>query len=106
MLEINTEQTSGVASSQTGDERISFEDFLVKYDGQHAEWIDGEVKIEMPATDRHQDISDFLVSALRIWVEARDAGVIRSSPLAMKLSKNKRGREPDILFLSKKLFEN
>ncbi len=101
-MEINTEQTPGIASSQTGDEKISCEDFLVKYDGQHAEWIDGEVKIEMPATDRHQDISDFLVSALRIWVEARDAGVIRSSPLAMKLSKNKRGREPDILFLSKR----
>ena len=101
MLELAAEETQS-APLQVSAEEISFEDYLVKYDGQHAEWIDGKVILSMPAADRHQDVSDFLISILRFWVEANDLGVIRSSPLAMKLSKKKRGREPDVLFLSKR----
>lgn len=100
MLEIETEPT--IAPPPTPTDKLTFEDFLVKYDGRHAEWIDGKVILAMPAADRHQDLSDFLVSILRIWVETNDAGIIRSSPLAMKLSKERKGREPDIIFLSKK----
>lgn len=101
MLEAQTKQATATPLQISGEE-ISFEDFLVKYDGQHAEWIGGKVILKMPASYRHQDVSDFLVSALRIWVEAKNAGVIRSSPLTMKLVKEKKGREPDILFVAKK----
>ena len=39
---------------------------------------------------------------LGVFVEENDLGVIRTVPLMMKLSKEKRGREPDLLFVSKK----
>lgn len=50
-----------------------------------------------PASDRHQDISGFLESVLRSFVEARQLGVVRSAPFQMKLE---RGREPDLLFVA------
>lgn len=101
MLEVRTEEILDSPLQISSDE-ISFEDFLVKYDGQHAEWVDGRVIAKMPASDRHQDLSDFLVSILRIWVETKDVGAVRSSPLVMKLSNDRKGREPDILFVAKK----
>lgn len=101
MLEVRAE-TVVDSPLQVSGEEISFEDYLVKYDGQHAEWVGGKVFVKMPASERHQDLSDFLVSILRIWVETKNTGVVRSSPLAMKLSNDKKGREPDILFVAKK----
>lgn len=80
---------------------ISFEEFLVKYDGQFAEWIDGEVIKTMSASFRHQDLCDFLISILRVFVEENDLGKIITAPLVMKLTKKKRGREPDLFFVSK-----
>ena len=99
MLEVITEKT-GATSATVPQTRISFEDFLVKYDGQFAEWIDGEVILTMSASDRHQDLESFLSAILRCYVEENDLGVIRTVPLAMKLSKQKRGREPDLFFVS------
>jgi Uma2 family endonuclease len=79
--------------------QMSFEDFL-KYD-EHtcAEWINGEVIPMSPASDRHQNVSGFLESILRIYVESKNLGIIRSAPFLMRLNKNK-AREPDLLFLS------
>jgi Uma2 family endonuclease len=83
------------------DEEISFEDYLVKYDGQHAEWIEGKVITFMSASDLHQDLVAFLISILRFFTEAKDLGIIRPAPFAMRIKKETRGREPDILFLAK-----
>lgn len=79
--------------------KMSFEDFL-KYD-EHtcAEWVNGEVFPMSPASDRHQNVSDFLIAILRIYTEFKNLGVIRSAPYLMRLNKNK-AREPDLLFLS------
>ena len=94
-------------------EKISFEDYLVKYDGQHAEWIDGEVvliygeqnstldyaeKPAMSASYQHQDLCDFLIAILRAFVEENDLGVVVTAPMTMKV--NERGCEPDIFFIS------
>ena len=98
MYEVETQST--IVAPLTV-EKISFEDYLKKYDGQHAEWINGKVELRMSASDKHQDLSDFFVTLLRFWTEAKNAGVIRSAPLTMKISKLRRGREPDILFLAK-----
>jgi Uma2 family endonuclease len=51
-----------------------------------------------PASDHHQDISDFLTSVLRAFVETRQLGIIRSAPFQMRLAHS--GREPDLLFLA------
>jgi Uma2 family endonuclease len=52
-----------------------------------------------PASDRHQDLSGFLGSVFRSFVEERDLGIVRSAPFQMKLERN--GREPDLLFVTK-----
>ncbi len=97
MLDISTQTKITPIPIVTG---ISFEEYLVKYDGQHAEWIGGEVITYMSASDRHQDLTGFLESLLRVFVEENDLGVIRTGPMSMRLSE--RGREPDIFFVANK----
>lgn len=70
-----------------------------------AEWVAlrgtsnlGEVSMTSPASSRHQDISDFLTSILRMFVEVHKLGVVRSAPFQMKLPRS--GREPDLLFVT------
>ncbi len=68
-----------------------------------AEWVavpgtdKGEVVMTSPASDRHQDLSGFLESVGRSFVEIHQLGVVRSAPFQMKL---KHGREPDLLFVA------
>ena len=111
MLEVITEKTGATAAPIVPPTKISFEDFLVKYDGQFAEWIDGEVILTHESTpyfdnivksesDKHQDLSDFLIAILRVFVEENNLGVIVTAPLVMKFSKEKRGGEPDLFFVS------
>ena len=98
MLEISTEKTLSASPRQIR-ENISFEEYLVKYDGQHAEWIGGEVVTYMSASDRHQDLAGFLDSILRVYVEENDLGVVRTGPMSMRIDGH--GREPDVFFISK-----
>lgn len=81
------------------DTGISFEEYLSLYDGQHAEWIGGKVVLMRPASDRHQDLARFLTALLSFWAEAKEAGVVRPAPLAMKLKPDERGREPAEFYL-------
>lgn len=81
---------------------VSFEDYLKQSsDTRICEWVDGEI-INMPgASFEHQTLSDFLLTVLRFYVERNDLGLVISSPFAMKLDAQRRGREPDILFVAK-----
>ena len=79
--------------------RMTYEEFLAWADEDTcAEWVNGEVVMHSPASDRHQDISDFLTSVLRAFVETRRLGIIRSAPFQMRLAHS--GREPDLLYLA------
>ena len=79
--------------------KVTYEEFLAWADEDTlAEWVDGEVEIYSPASDRHQDISGFLESVLRSFVEAHQLGIVRSAPFQMKLE---HGREPDLLFVAR-----
>jgi len=83
--------------------KLSYEEFLRQYDEDtRAEWVDGEVVLLTPASDRHQDLSDFLTAALRTYVEVKKLGIVRSAPFQMKLGPTLPGREPDLLFVAKK----
>lgn len=82
--------------------KMTYEEFLAwANEDMRAEWVDGEVFLMSPASDRHQDLSDFLTALLRFFVEAKQLGVIRSAPLQMKLGSKLPGREPDILFIAR-----
>lgn len=63
-----------------------------------AEWVDGEVVMTSPASDRHQDLARFLTVGLSNFVEMRGLGVIRPAPFQMKLPDS--GREPDLIFVA------
>jgi Uma2 family endonuclease len=82
-------------------EKMSYEEFLDWCDEDTlAEWVDGEIIMYSPASNRHQDLSDFLISVLRIYTEMNRLGIIRSSPFQMKLPGDLPGREPDLIFVS------
>ena len=74
--------------------KMTYEEFLDWADEDTlAEWVDGEVVVTSPASDRHQDLADFL-SVMRIYVRRRNLGIVRSASFQMKLEN---GREPDDL---------
>jgi Uma2 family endonuclease len=79
-------------------EYVTLDEFLSAYDGIAAEWVDGKVYPMAPVTNRHQNIVDFLGTLLRELVEETDAGIIRTSQLAMRIDNSL--RVPDILFLA------
>ncbi len=82
--------------------KLSYEEFLQRYgEDTRVEWVDGEVVLLAPASDRHQNLSDFLTAILRIHAEAKNLGTVRSAPFQMYLAGVQRGREPDILFIAK-----
>lgn len=81
-------------------EGIGFEEFLVRFDGIHAEWDDGRVSMMSPASDDHQNIRDFLIAVIRLHSEFHQTGWVRSSPFLMRLPNKPAGREPDLLYLA------
>jgi Uma2 family endonuclease len=85
--------------------RMTYEEFLAWADEDTlAEWVaisgtdEGEVVMTSPASNRHQDISGFLESVARSFVEVHNLGIVRSAPFQMKLEHS--GREPDLLFVA------
>ncbi|MCS6937434.1 MAG: Uma2 family endonuclease [Candidatus Bipolaricaulota bacterium] len=84
--------------------KLNYEEFLKLYDEDtRAEWVDGEVILLSPASNRHQDLVRFLTVILDLYVEKHDLGVIRPAPFQMKLGLS--GREPDLLFVAKEHLE-
>jgi Uma2 family endonuclease len=85
------------APAQPGN-KMTYEEFLAWADEDMlAEWVNGEIVMTSPASNQHQDIVGFLESLLRLYVEERQLGVIRTAPFQIKLEN---GREPDLLFVS------
>ena len=81
--------------------RISFEEFLDWCDEDTlAEWVDGEVIMTSPASNEHQDISDFLVAIMRPYIRTRQLGWLRSAPFMMRTESRPSGREPDLMFVA------
>ncbi len=85
--------------------RMTYEEFLAWADEDVlAEWVAvpgadvGVVMMTSPASMRHQDVSGFLESIMRSFVETYDLGVVLSAPFQMKLPDS--GREPDLLFVA------
>ena len=89
-------------AKQTPARTMTYEEFLDWADEDtYAEWVDGKVEMMSPASEKHQDISDFLAAILRVCVEDFDSGRVLSAPFQMRLSNVRRGREPDLLFVGK-----
>ncbi|MBM3143538.1 MAG: Uma2 family endonuclease [Chloroflexi bacterium] len=79
--------------------KMTYEEFLVWADEDTlAEWVSGEVIMTSPASLRHQEISVFLGTVLRAFVEAHDLGKVIVAPFQMKVGES--GREPDLIFVA------
>ena len=100
MSNINLE-VSNVNPSIFVPQKLTYEEFLREYDGQYAEYVEGEVIIPMSVTKTHNELTQLLSSVLQFYAEAKKLGRIYNEPYQMKmiLDGNVKGREPDIFFV-------
>ncbi len=103
IAEISSQTSTPIISSS----KMTYEEFLREYDGQYAEYVDGEIIKDMSVTDRHDDLTRFLQALLRIFVEEKKLGKIHGEPYQMRIeTKGKtKGREPDIFFVATENFD-
>ena len=93
-------KTADLQTRTPPKEKMTFEEFLAWCDEDTwAEWVDGEVQMVSPASEKHLDIGDFLTTVLRFYVRKKKLGWVGSAPFLMRLPNVPRGREPDILFV-------
>lgn len=80
--------------------KVSFEEFLLLTDGiKKAEWVDGEIIYMAAASIKHELLFKFLLTVLNLYVKGNSLGIVLGSDVSMKLEEERRGREPDILFI-------
>ena len=81
---------------------LTFEEFLAWCDeDSFAEWVDGQVVLLMPLSDRDQRILVFLITVLNLWIEAKQLGRLYADGFLMRLPPPvRRSRVPDLLFVA------
>jgi len=98
--------TKALSRIENGSARLkmSYEEFLEWADEDtHAEWVDGEVIVFMPAKPIHQSTLEFLFALLDTFVRLFNLGKVHIAPLEMRLPRS--AREPDILFVANENLE-
>jgi len=66
-----------------------------------AELFDGVMIVHSPSTLRHEDLQGFLLSAMRLYAEAKGLGKVMGSNALMQLAPERRFA-PDVLFVRAK----
>jgi Uma2 family endonuclease len=80
--------------------RMTYQEFLEwANEDVHAEWVNGEVIVQIPPKASHQDIVRFLSGLLDLFIQFFHLGKLRSAPFEMKLTDGP-ARESDILFVA------
>jgi Uma2 family endonuclease len=102
IAEISTQTSTPIISSS----KMTYEDFLREYNGQYAEYVDGEVIKPMTVTKTHSKLTHFLSSLLQFFVESKRLGQIYGEPYQMKmnLEGKTKSREPDVFFVATENF--
>jgi Uma2 family endonuclease len=77
---------------------IPLDDYLVAYDGVHAEWVDGQVYVMSPGNLRQSRLTRFLSAIIQHWAESSDLGETFVPPFGVKLEERV-VREPDVFFM-------
>lgn len=98
----NLTQTPIISSS-----KMTYEEFLREYDGQYAEYVDGEILSNMSVTDKHDFLTNFLATILTFYISTKELGRICREPYQMKMTfgNKTKGREPDIFFVATENFD-
>lgn len=82
--------------------RMSYEAYLAWADEDiHAEWVDGEVIVQMPPKQPHQIVVAFLIRLLGGFIELFHLGRLLPAPFEMRAIPDGPAREPDLLFVTK-----
>lgn len=97
-----TSETRTFNVAQILPQRLTWEEYLCfGEENTLAEWIDGRVIVLFSGSTKHQQIVGFLDRVIGFYIETHDLGQVFTAPYAMKLSKLRRGREPDLLFVNR-----
>jgi Uma2 family endonuclease len=93
-----TELTGAPAAYPT----MTYVQFLeYPFERNDLEWVNGEVVELSPVGDRHQDVLAFFMTVLRLFVQDRGLGQVRSDPFQMKAGPELPGRAPDVQIVLK-----
>jgi len=80
---------------------MSYEEYLAWADeDMHAEWVNGEVIVQMPPQPRHQQVVAFLLQLLGLFIQLVQSGRLLPAPLEMRATPDGPAREPDLLFVA------
>lgn len=87
------------ADTESNRLKMSYEEFLQWADEDtHAEWVNGEVIIHMPANEHHQLTLTFLLQILNLFVNLFDLGKVLVAPFAMRAQPGGPHRDPLLTF--------
>jgi Uma2 family endonuclease len=67
----------------------------------HAEWVNGEVIVQMPPKPRHQQVVAFLLQLMGLFIQLFQSGRLLPAPLEMRAIPDGPAREPDLLFVAR-----
>ena len=84
--------------------RLTEEEFVAWCDRQEhvrAEWVDGEVIVMSPVNLDHADLTGFLDSILRTFVDRHGLGRVLPGDFTVRLGVRRRRRVPDLLFVGR-----
>ena len=94
-------QPSPAPTTQGQRLRMSYEEFLAWADEDvHAEWVDGEVIIQMPPNEPHQRVVAFLMSLISLFIQLYKLGRLLPAPFEMRVLPDGAAREPDLIFIA------
>jgi len=93
--------TTPATSAQPQRLRMSYEEYLAWADEDvHAEWVNGEVIVQMPPKEPHQRVVAFLLQLLGLFSELFRLGRLLPAPFEMRATPDGPAREPDLLFIA------
>jgi Uma2 family endonuclease len=95
-------QPSTAPTTQEQRLRMSYEEFLAWADEDvHAEWVNGEVIVQMPPEEPHQRVVAFLMSLMTLFIQLFNLGRLLPAPFEMRAKPDGSAREPDLLFVAR-----
>ncbi len=101
MENLSTETSAHSFPPIVSSSKMTYEEFLREYDGQYAEYVDGEIIKDTSVTQRHDFLTNFLITALTFYISTKNLGRICGEPYQIKMTidDTTKGREPDIFFV-------
>lgn len=100
------QQPSAAPTTQGQRLQMSYEEFLAWADEDvHAEWVDGEVIVQMPPKEPHQRVVTFLIQLLGLFIQLFQLGRLLPAPFEMRAIPDGSAREPDLIFIAREHLE-